>query len=353
MPRKVVGIYLLLIVMLISALPGRAESRNSLQLLAATAHPSNEVEAVVLAEFKRRVEERTKGYIRVQLSTDGLLGNDEQLIKGLQQGAVDLITCAPFKYADYVPEFSVLDLPFLFFSTDHLCATLDGQLGQILTAKAQESRGEHVLGYITDGPVNIVSNRALVYISQGKGLRFRTMLLPTHRQTWEKLGITPVTLAFSELKIGLQVGMVDAIETNYLDYKELRVYDTARFILQSEHYFPLSLLLLSKSAWHRIPASYRELVRQCAVDAIQYGSNELNQQNKEAARELTGKYGVKITELNLAEKKTNRQKLLTYQEEFFNTYGLVEAWQELSKSYVEHETALAAELERIIQNQGE
>ena len=353
MLRKVAGVFLILIMMVITAVPGRAESRNTLQLTAATAHPATEVEAVVLAEFKRRVEERTKGYIRVQLYTDGQLGSDEQLIRGLQQGTVDLITCASFKYADYVPEFSVLDLPFLFFSTEHLSATLDGKLGQILTTKAQESRGEHVLGYITDGPVNIVSNRALAYISQGKGLRFRTMLLPTHRQTWTNLGIAPVTLAFSELKIGLQVGMVDAVETNYLDYKELRVYDTARFILQSEHYFPLSLLLLSKSAWSRIPASYRELVRQCAVDAIQYGSNELIQQNKEAARELTGKYGVKITELNLAEKRTNRQKLQTYQEKMFSTYGLTEAWQELSKTYVEFETALAAELERIIQNQGE
>jgi TRAP-type C4-dicarboxylate transport system substrate-binding protein len=275
------------------------------------------------------------------------------LIKGLQQGAVDLITCASFKYADYIPEFIVLDLPFLFFSTEHLSANLNGELGQILTTKAQESRGEHVLGYITDGPVNIVSDRALVYISQGKKLHFRTMLLPTHRQTWAKLGITPVTLASSEIKIGVEVGMVDAIETNYLDYKELRLYGTARFILQSEHYFPLSLLLLSKSAWYRIPASYRELVRQCAFDAIQYGSMKLIQQNKEVARELTGKYGVKITELNLAEKKTNRQKLLTYQEDLFNAHGLAKAWSELSKSYVEYETALAEELERIIQNQGE
>jgi len=175
------------------------------------------------------------------------------------------------------------------------------------------------------------------------------MLLPTHRQTWETLGVTPVTLAFSELKIGLQVGIVDAVETNFLDFKQMRIFDTARFILQSEHYFPLSLLMLSKSAWRRIPPAYRGLVQECALDAIQYGSNELIWQNRETAREMAEKYGVKITPINLAEKKTNNQKLNAYQEKTFTAYGLAEAWQELKTTYTEYEKKAIAGLERLNQ----
>ena len=350
MPRKVASFFLLFTMIVITAVPGFAES-NTLQLTAATAHPADEVEAVVLAEFKRLVEEKTRGRIKVSIQTGGVRGSDEQLIKGLQQGSVDLITCPAFAYAEYVPAFTVLDLPFLFFSTQHLTDMLGGTLGQALTERAQESRGDYILGYITDGPVNMVNNKALIYMSQGKGLRFRTKLLPTHRQTWETLGIDPVTLAYSELKIGLQVGLVDVVETNYIDYKKMRIYDTARFILQSEHYFPISLLMLSKNAWYRIPASYRKLVRQCATDDILYGSTELIWQNKETARELTEKYGVKITELNLADKKSNYQKIIGVQERTFTSYGLTEAWREVKTTYAEYEKQMAAELERIKQIQ--
>lgn len=309
MRRKLTGFLLVLMVIVVSAVPGRAES---IHLTAATAHAADEVGAVVLARFQRLVQERTNGYLNVTLHFDGVLGSDEQLIEGLQRGTVDLITCTTFKYAEYVPEFAVLDLPFLFFSTQHVRTALEGALGQVLMEKATESRGDYVLGYITDGPVNIVSNRALNNLSLGRGLRVRTLLLPTHRHTWETLGIVPVTLAFSELKIGLQVGMVDAVETNFIDYKKMRVYDTARHILRSEHYHPLSILMLSKNAWHRIPPAYREAVRECALEAIEYGSNELIWQNQDTARELAEKYGVRITELSLAEKKTNHQKVVAY-----------------------------------------
>ena len=347
--RRKLSFLLVLMMFVVIAVPGRTES-YSLQLTAATADAAGEVGAVVLTEFQRLVQERTNGYINVVLHMDGVLGSDQELIKGLQRGTVDLITCTAFKYAEYVPEFTVLDLPFLFFSTEHLQTVMEGALGQVLKEKAQENRGDYVLGYITDGPVNIISNRALVYLSQGRGLRFRSLLLPTHRQTWETLGITPVTLAFSEFKIGLQVGMVDAVETNFIDYKKMRVYDTARFILQSEHYFPVNLLMLSKTAWHRIPQSYRAVVQDCAREAILFGSTELIWQNRETARELAEKYGVRITELSLAEKKTNHQKLVAYQENIFSTYGLKKVWPELKTTYQEYQAQLEAEQERIRQS---
>lgn len=349
MRRKLASVVLLLMMLVVLAGSGRMESYN-LPLTAATADTAEEVGAVVLVEFQRLVQERTNGYITVTLNTDGVFGGDRELIKGLQRGTVDLITCTAFKYAEYVPEFAVLDLPFLFFSTEHLRTVLTGTLGQVLMEKAWEKRGDYVLGYITDGPVNIASNRALASLSQGRGIRFRSLLLPSHRQTWEILGIIPVTLAFSEFKIGLQVGMIDAVETNYINYKKMRVYDTARFILQSEHYFPVQVLLLSKTAWQRIPLSYRDVVRECALEAIAYGSDELIWRNRETARELTEKYGVRITELSLAEKKTSRQRLVAFQEKTFADHGLKAIWPEVETSYQRYQAQAEVELERIRQS---
>lgn len=96
--------------------------------------------------------------------------------------------------------------------------------------------------------------------------------------------------------------------------------------------------------------AYREIVRECAREAVAYGSDELIWQNRETARELTEKYGVRITELTLPEKKTNYQKLVAFQEETFNAYGLKEIWPEVKATYLEYQTQLEAELERIRQS---
>ncbi|HBG15402.1 MAG TPA: hypothetical protein DDW93_01355 [Firmicutes bacterium] len=336
MPRKIFVLLFMIMIIITTTLPGSSNS-NHILLKAATINGADSAEAVGLAVFKELVEKRTKGYIKINIHTDGVLGNDEQLIKGMQRGTVDLVTCASFKYADYVPRFKVLELPFLFFSTEHLRTMLNGTLGQDLAESALSSRGDIVLGYITSCPVNIISVKAIPFLSQAKGLRFRSMLLPSHRQTWQSLGMAPVTLVYSELKIGMQVGMIDMAETDFIDCKKMKLYETAKFILPSEHYFPVSPLLLSKLAWYKIPQSYRAILQDCAKEAIDYGTDYFSQKNKETAKELTDKYWVKIADFNLAEKKTHRSRLAADQRKVFSGLGLDRVWAEINSTFEQYE----------------
>ena len=177
MRRKLASVVLLLMMSVVLAGSGRMESYN-LPLTAATADTAEEVGAVVLVDFQRLVQERTNGYITVTLNTDGVFGGDRELIKGLQRGTVDLITCTAFKYAEYVPEFAVLDLPFLFFLHRTFANGSDRNFGTGLDGKSLGKRGDYVLGYITDGPVNIASNRALASLSRDAASVFARCCCP-------------------------------------------------------------------------------------------------------------------------------------------------------------------------------
>ena len=332
MPRKILVLCLMLIALLALSLPGLSE-KNTILLKAATVKPADSTEAIVLSTFKELVEKRTQGTIRIEVYTDGALGNDEQLIGGLHRGTVDLATCAAFKYGGYVPEFMTLELPFLFFSIDHLRQILNGTLGEVLAEQAQKSRGDTVLGYITGNPVNVISSKTIPDLSRSQSLRFRMMLLPTHRQIWERLGMLPVTLAYSELRIGLQVGLVDLAETSFSEFRQMRLYETAKYILQTEHYFPVSPLLLSNLAWDKIPQAYRALLRDCAQEAIDDGTVYMNLNNSEVARDLTGKYWVRVSEFSFADKKACRLKVAEEHQRVFSGFGLEKVWAEINSTF--------------------
>ena len=316
-----------------SACPAWFGGKNPILLKAATPRPATATEAIVLTNFKELVEKRTRGQIKVEVYTDGALGDDEQLIKGLQRGTVDLVTCASFKYAAYVPDFMLLEVPFLFFSTDHLRQTLNGKLGEVLAEQALQMRRDTVLGYVIGNPLNVISSKAIPNLTRVQSMRFRMMLLPTHQQVWARLGMLPVTMAYSELRIGLQVSLVDLAETSFSEFKQMRLYETAKFILQTEHYFPVSPLLLSKLAWDKIPRSYRELLRDCAREAIDVGTDFTSLTNNEVGRELTSKYWVRVSEFNFADKKACRSKVVPEHKQIFAGFGREDVLAEIDLTF--------------------
>ncbi len=335
MPRKIFVLCLMLLSVLVLTRTGFAD--NTILLRAATPRPATSTEAVVLNNFKELVEKRTRGQIKVDVYTDGALGDDEQLIKGLQRGTVDLATCASFKYAAYVPDFTMLEVPFLFYSADHLRKILGGKLGGVLAEQAMLIRRDTVLGYVVGSPQNVISAKAIPNLTRVQSLRFRMMLLPTHRQVWARLGMLPVTMAYSELRIGLQVSLVDLAEASFSEFKQMRLYETAKYILQTEHYFPVSPLLVSKIAWDKIPRSYQALLRECAREAIDAGTSYTSLTNSEAARELTSKYWVRISEFGFADKKACRTKVAPEHKRIFASFGLEAVLAEIDQTFDQYE----------------
>ena len=85
-----------------------------------------------LVKFGQIVEKETKGEIKVQVFTDGVLGGDRQTIEALQMGTVHGTSVSTGPIAAFVPQFDVFDLPFLFKDKPTAFRVVDGPFGQDL-----------------------------------------------------------------------------------------------------------------------------------------------------------------------------------------------------------------------------
>ena len=73
-------------------------------------HPTH-LGLVRLAEL---VEERSGGDVVIEVYPDRQLGEEREMVEGLQLGSVDMTVVSTGPLGSFVPEINILDLPFLF-----------------------------------------------------------------------------------------------------------------------------------------------------------------------------------------------------------------------------------------------
>lgn len=93
---------------------------------------------VCATKFAELVEERTNGAYDIQLFPNSSLGDERTMLESMQMGTLDsgIITSGPF--VNFVPEFGVLDLPFLFPDNASAYKVLDGEIGKEILSKLED-----------------------------------------------------------------------------------------------------------------------------------------------------------------------------------------------------------------------
>ena len=88
-----------------------------------------------LVKFKEIVEERTNGEITVETYHSAQIGDDRSMIENTQLGSQEVAIAGNATLGNFVPEYKVLEFPFLFPNEEVTDTVLDGEIGQKLFEK--------------------------------------------------------------------------------------------------------------------------------------------------------------------------------------------------------------------------
>src|SRR6059058_3886887 len=123
--------------------------------------------------FKKVVEERTKGRVRVEVYPNSSLFKDGEEMEALQLGSVQMLAPSVSKFGPLgVREFEVFDLPYMFDNYDDLHKVGDGPVGKQLFKKL-ESKGIIGLAFWDNGFKDMSANKPLRKPEDMKGLKMR------------------------------------------------------------------------------------------------------------------------------------------------------------------------------------
>ncbi len=303
MPKNVRLFLLILATVCLSVVGVARAGQPAVTLKAATNNPKSSGHYQGLLIFKELVETRTKGAVAVELYSDAVLGDEEQMAEGMQMGTVDVMMAAAAKYANFVKEMDIYSPPYTFSSWDHLKKVLASDVNKELEKKVLDTTGDYYLGCLTDGVRNIFTRSEMKDLDALKGIKLRTMTGPNETLAFKALGVNPTPMAYTELYSALQTGVIDGAENSMTSILGMKFFESCKFILRTKHCFLTLPFFISGIAVKKLPAEYRDIVIQAGRDTCQRQLDEAIALDQANEKVLVDKYGVKITELTPADHK--------------------------------------------------
>lgn len=247
-----------------------------------------------LERYAELVEERTGGKVKIDIFHSAQLGNERDCIEGLQMGTLDIAVSATGPVSGFVPQFMVVDLPYLFSDYEHADRVLDGEVGQELLASLSDV---NVVGaaFWENGFRQITnSKRPINSVEDVKGLKLRTMENEVHMESFRVLGADPTPMAWSEVFTALQQGVIDGQENPIPIIYTSKLDEVQNYLAISRHFYSPSPLLISPITLTQFDEATQKMLIDIAKEVAPYQRGLIRQQEEEQIS-LLEQQGMEIT----------------------------------------------------------
>jgi len=247
-----------------SLLAGTASAADyQFRLAWLTADSPSDPYAVAAHAFRDAIETALPGRVEVTLFPNRQLGDDREILEGLQFGTIDLGIITNAVVANVEPTYQLLDLPFLFGSAEQAHQVLDGPIGEQLAANLLDD-GIVWLGAAEGGFRNMINNTRPVRSPEDvEGVKYRTMQNPVFIEMFSSLGGSPIPMAWGEVFTAMQQGTVDGLEIPTSVVAANNFDEVTRYLSFTRHTYSAIHLLMSERTFEGLP----EDVQQAVLDA--------------------------------------------------------------------------------------
>lgn len=248
--------------------------------------------------FRDRVEELTRGRVRVEVYPNSSLYKDREEMEALQLGAVQMLAPSLAKFSVLgIAEFEVFDLPYIFDDEDALAKVTDGPIGRRLLASL-ESRGIKGLAFWDNGFKSFSANTPIRSPEDLQGKRMRIQASKVLEAQMLALGAVPHMMAFSEVYDALRIGIVDGTENPHSNLYTQRMHEVQKHLTLTEHGYLGYAVITNKKFWDGLPRGIRRDLERAMREASHYANRIAREENDRAIAAVRAAGTTEIHELD-------------------------------------------------------
>lgn len=207
-------------------------------------------------------DQLSNGRLKIQIFANAQLGNDRDMVEGMQLGSIDMASPSTGAMGAVVPAATVLDLPYIFDDHAHVYRTLDGPFADQIY-KLFDGAGFHPLGYWEIGFRNLTNNtRPVRTLADVRGLKLRTLPAQIHQRAWSLLGAQPVAIDFTELYNALSTGVVDGQENPYNIILLGKLHEVQKHLSITRHIYGVAPTSVSDKTWAKLSPELQGILKE-------------------------------------------------------------------------------------------
>ena len=241
-------------------------------------------------KFADLVKEYTEGTVTIDVYSNAALTDEASSVDQLQLGSLDFSRVNTNSLAPTVDEFGVFAMPYLFTSTEQKYKALDGEAGDAVMAKLEDYGMVGLYFWEAGARCFYTTSKPIRTVEDLKGMKIRVQQTEVAISMVRALGAEATPMDYAEVFQGLQTGIVDGAENDFVSYYTSGHYEVAKYYSLDQHMAPPAILLMSKVSWDKMSEAQQEAVRKAAYEAAVWQRQAMQdyQQESRAACEAAG-----------------------------------------------------------------
>ncbi|MED3797633.1 MULTISPECIES: DctP family TRAP transporter solute-binding subunit [Lysinibacillus] len=220
----------------------------------------NTPKGMAAIKFAELIKERSNGHVEIQVFPNGVLYKDGEEMNALLRGDIQMIAPAISKITTFVPEWSVMDLPYAFKNAKEVHTYVESEVGQSLMKRL--NKHNLISMGIWDSGFKQLSNsiRPIQNLTDLQGLRMRIMPSDILAEQFSIAGAYPRRIDFNTVFHQLQKGNVDGQENTLTNITSKNLHSLQDYLTISNHGYLGYLLLMNNEFWNSLPKNVQELL---------------------------------------------------------------------------------------------
>lgn len=213
------------------------------------------------------IEKRSDGRIKITLYDNNTLGTERECAEGTQTGNFDFSIVNMSVMSNFIPEYGVFDLPYIFESQEHADNVFLGEIGQEYLDMCESVNLKGLCTYESGFRCLTNSKRDVRSVEDVKGLKIRVMENDIHVALWQALGADAAPMAWGDAFTAMQQGALDGQENPLVLLETNGVPEINKHATKTEHIYNCTITLMSQKLWNEMSEEDRNLIQEVATES--------------------------------------------------------------------------------------
>ncbi len=250
-----------------------------------------------ITQWAEQVKKDTDGRLEIKLLDSGQLGGERDYIESMQLGSIDMAQVSSAIISNFLPDYNVMSLPYVFDSYESIDTIVTGDIGVMLFDQL-ESINITGLTWFSNGFRSIFTSKPNITTPADlKGVKIRVMESSVMIDTLNAMGASATPMAYSELYTAIQQGVLDGGENAPGNVLNDKFYEVSDQLSLTEHFATPGVVAISNKSLKKLPQDLQEYLKSSALE-LGAMEREMDKASQALAVDQLVEKGVTVTEVN-------------------------------------------------------
>jgi len=278
---------------------GLSQAADLIKIKIAYGNNVGEPNDKAVREWGRLMKEKSGGRVEFQYFPSSGLGSQKDVTEQLTIGSNVISISDGGFLMDYVPEFGVTYLPYIFDNKEQLYKLVDSDLFKDLS-KRLETKGLYIVhSKWIYGVRNMLATKPFTKPSEMKGMKIRVPNIRISNEMVNAMGGTATPMPLAEAYPAIMQGVIDGAENPIPVLYGGKMYEGAKFLIKTEHQVNLSSWIAGTSFIKKLPPDIVKMLKDTGEEAGRFLDKENAKADTESLEKMKAA-GVKVVEVDRA-----------------------------------------------------